>query len=402
MQKNPQPMNAQIKKDRDLVIKLITDREKYQPLFVRRFRERIYQTIDSKNEKLDKHSVISVEQKKSLLNDFLDFLYLKDARNLRAYLKPERLKMQNNGEERISFTLTSSSSISNDLEKKDQKTYPSLDKWVDEKSGKFINSKLIIKGILEKNANVIESFVIKTSYPSCFSIISGMVWEFKDKTIMEPNDVAQEFALALLKDEQLRNRFKEYRYEMEFYEYFKLFIFRDFFKKVCLKKIINPVYPSGIIAKERQDEVIESISIETGMGKDEVIKLSKKSDFSSIPPQKVIPQEITDSINERITLSEYDYRSSKKFDDEHYQYLIERVFGMMSQSASGRKQVEILKTLQFYQGSGMELKDKEIAEILGMSVSDFSKKKKKAQKEAKRTAQKLGIAKELGINSLDN
>ena len=402
-------MDPQIQKDREFVTHLIADREKYQPTFVRRFREMIFMIIDGTNQKIGPTATLSIEQKKSILNAFLDYLYNKDARILADFLNPKRLNIDKKGKYKDNkYSLVPSSQILGNMPKVDEEGIPFLHTWVYEQSCIFIRTKILVNGVVERNEKVISAFISKEGPLSCFPIISGMVWDYKGKTLMQDVDVAQELAIALLQDEHIRNKFKDYRYEIEFYSYFKSNIFEGFFRKICLKKIDNPIYFSSKNRENLEMQEIERLSIELGKSEEDILKILEnekkkrkyhfKGDHYTIAPFKVIKGNLTDEINDNLlTPSEYNDSSSIKYDEEHYQYLIERVFRKMSQTPAGRKQVEILRVLQINQSSEIKKKDKEIAEYFGMSAPNFSKEKTKAQKAAKQEAKKLGIAHELGL-----
>ena len=376
-------------KDRDLVVKLINDRMRYQPLFVRRYRERIFKIIEKTNEKIDPSSTIGIEQKKSILADFMDYLFNKDARVLNDFLEPKRLVVENNDLKK-KYILVKSCEILGNVPIRDEENNLYLDAWVYKKACVFVRAKLLVSGIVVKNVNVINSFLLKTTPPSCQDLISNYVYSYH--LDMKVIDVASILASTLYTSDSLIRKFNNYRYELGFYDYFEKYILKDFIEKLkeTKKVLINPLYPRQKKGKDPstdrvlREAIKELFSNERGDEKEANARLLEKAEIlEKLPPLKVAENGILDSLD-MSPVNNLGCPDNSSFDD-HYHVLIKRIFAKMSNDARGKEMVEVLCLLL------KDYKNKEIAETLGMSESSASKKKDAAMKMASRIARELGI-----------
>jgi len=406
-------MNAKTRKDREFVSNLIKDRERFQPVFVRRFRDRVFKIIDLTNKKIDPSVPLSIEKKYSLLNDLIDNLFTKEAHQLNDFLIGKRLDVKNKKDNK--YVLVDFSEIYGDLPKTDEEGHPTLESWVYVKACIFVRTKLLVTGLLSRNINVIRSFLLKTNAPSCQPIISSLLFFYEIDDI-KPLDMANDIAGDLFKNNSpLLKTISNYRYETDFYKYVKKYLLRNYIYrnyKDQIKRILNPVYPE---TKKNQDPSSDRVLREE-LKELYGLKDLLPGDAEAVPELKEVPRgtgyayDQKDADRRRIELQEIEYtlpdEDIKKSDilsysddlswvpgdeveeDVDYAWMLKMVFDRMSRTAKGREQVEILKMRHL-----QKIRGKEVAAIMGVSESNISKLDAKAKEVAREIAIELNLHK---------
>lgn len=406
-------MNAKTRKDREFISNLIKDRERFQPVFVRRFRDRVFKIIDLINKKIDSSAPLSIEKKYSLLNDLIDNLFTKEAHQLNDFLIGKRLVVKDKKDSK--YVLVDFSEIYGDQPKTDEEGHPTLESWVYVKACIFVRTKLLVTGLLSRNINVIRSFLLKTNAPSCQPIISSLLFFYGIDDI-KPLDMANDIAGDLFKkNSPLLKTISNYRYEADFYKYVKKFLLRNYIYrnyKDQIKRILNPVYPE---TKKNQDPSSDRVlreELKDLYGLKDLLP----GDAEAVPELKEVPRgtgyayDQKDADRRRIELQEIEYtlpdEDIKKSDilsysddlswvpgdeveeDVDYAWMLKMVFERMSRTAKGREQVEILKMRHL-----QKIRGKEVAAIMGVSESNISKLDAKAKEVAREIAIELNLHK---------
>ena len=400
-------MDAKTRKDREFVSNLIKDRERFQPVFVRRFRDRVFKIIDLTNKKIDPSAPLSIEQKYSLLNDLIDNLFTKEARQLNDFLIGKRLVVKDKKDSK--YVLVDFSEIYGDQPKTDEEGHPTLESWVYVKACIFVRTKLLVTGLVSRNINVIRSFLLKTNAPSCQPIINSLLFSYKIDVI-KPQDVANDLAADLLKDDSLLEIISEYRYGIDFYDYVRKYLLRGYMHKMYkdLSYIIqNPIRPeTKKIHRGLREELKDLYSLKDLLPDDveenpklkEVLKgVGYTYDLKEANRRRMELKEIeytlpAEKIDEREILSYSDDLSWVPGDeveiDLDYAMMLNKVFERMSRTAKEREEVEILKMRHL---KNMRVKD--VAAIKGVSESKISKLDAKAKETARDIAIELNFHK---------
>lgn len=400
-------MNAKTRKDREFVSNLIKDRERFQPVFVRRFRDRVFKIIDLTNKKIDPSAPLSIEKKYSLLNDLIDNLFTKEARQFNDFLLGKRLVVKDKKDSK--YVLVDFSEIYGDQPKTDEEGHPTLESWVYVKACIFVRTKLLVTGLVSRNINVIRSFLLKTNAPSCQPIINSLLFSYKIDVI-KPQDVANDLAADLLKDDSLLEIISEYRYGIDFYDYVRKYLLRGYMNKMYkdLSYIIqNPIRPETkkihrVLREELKDlyslkdllpdDVEENPKLKEvlkGVGYAYDLKEANRRRMELKEIENTLPDE---KIDEREILSYSDDLSWVPGDevetDLDYAMMLNKVFERMSRTAEGREQVEVLKLRHL-----KDMRGKDVAAIKGVSESKISKLDAKAKEVAREIAIELNIHK---------
>lgn len=402
-------MNAKTRKDREFVSNLIKDRERFQPVFVRRFRDRVFKIIDLTNKKIDPSAPLSIEQKYSLLNDLIDNLFTKEAHQLNDYLIGKHLDVKDKKDNK--YILVDFSEIYGDLPKTDEEDHPTLECWVYVKACIFVRTKLLVTGLLSRNINVIESFLLKTTAPSCQGIIRSFLFVNEIDGI-NPRDVANDIAGDLFKnDSPLLKTISNYRYEGDFYKYVRKCLLENYilshYKEPDADEINNPVYPKKKKNRDPSSDRVLREDLKDLYGLNDPLP----NDAEDVPI-KGTGHEIDqkEANRRRMELQEIEYtlpdlkikKSSivsysddlswvpgdEVEEDVDYAWMLKMVFERMSRTAKGREQVEYLKMRHL-----QKIRGKEVAAIMGVSESKISKLDAKAKEVAREIAIELNIHK---------
>jgi len=398
-------MNAKTRKDREFISNLIKDRERFQPVFVRRFRDRVFKIIDLTNKKIDPSAPLSIEKKYSLLNDLIDNLFTKEARQLNEYLAGKHLNKENKKDDK--YVLVDFSEIYGEMPKTDEEKHPTLEYWVYAKACIFVRTKLLVTGLLSRNINVIKSFLLNSDAPSCQPIIRDLLFNYKIVDI-KPRDVGNDIAGDLFKnDSRLLKTISNYRYEGDFYEYVREYHLKKYIishYKELIGIVLNPIYPKKKKYKDpSSDRVLREELIDLYGLKDllpdnveEVPKLKevlKGTEYSYDLKEanrrrmelKEIEYTLPDVVIKKSSILSYSEDLSRVSGyaveveaDLDYAMMLKMVFERMSRTAKGRELVEILKMRHL-----QKIRGKEVAAIMGVSESKISKLDAKAKEVAR-------------------
>lgn len=400
-------MNAKTRKDREFVSNLIKDRERFQLVFVRRFRDRVFKIIDLTNKKIDSSAPLSIEKKYSLLNDLIDNLFIKEAHQLNDFLIGKRLVVKDKKDSK--YVLVDFSEIYGDQPKTDEEGHPTLESWVYVKACIFVRTKLLVTGLLSRNINVIENFLLKTTAPSCQGIIRSLLFVYEIDDI-KPRDVANDIAGDLFKnDSPLLKTISNYRYEGDFYKYvrkcLKNYILSHY--KEPIDEINNPVYPKkkknrdpssdrvlredlkdlyGLndpLPNDAEDVPIKGTGHEIDQKKANRRRMELQEIEYTLPDLKIKKSSIV-SYSDDLSWVPGD----EVEEDVDYAWMLKMVFERMSRTAKGREQVEILKMRHL-----QKIRGKEVAAIMGVSESKISKLDAKAKEVARDIAIELNFHK---------
>lgn len=405
-------MNAKTKKDREFISNLIKDRERFQPVFVRRFRDRVFKIIDLTNKKIDPSAPLSIEKKYSLLNDLIDNLFTKETHQLNDFLIGKRLVVEDKKDNK--YVLVNFSEIYGDLPKTDEEDHPTLECWVYVKACIFVRTKLLVTGLVSRNINVIRSFLLKTNAPSCQPIISDLLFDYKIVDI-KPRDVGNDIASDLFKNDSLLRIISNYRYETDFYGYVKRYLLIGYISghyKELIGKVQNPIY----IKKKKNHDPSSDRVLREDLKDLYGLKDLLPDNVEEVPKLKEVLKgteysyDLKEANRRRMELKEIEYtlpdfkinKSSivsysddlswvpgdEVEEDVDYAWMLKMVFERMSRTAKGREQVEILKMRHL-----QKIRGKEVAAIMGVSESKISKLDAKAKEVARDIAIELNFHK---------
>ena len=368
----------QVESDQRLIESLITSKK--IDAFVRKYREIILDIIDKQMYKIDSSATLTLARKVQLMNDFIENLLANDSRLLQNYLHPKRLRTHNTN--------------AGDL--------PSLDVWIHQQCVRFFNAKLIVDGILSKNINVIKTFFFSKERPGCREMFSKWICinhvfegdnpslqNFIDKVIREyvnvlyvdiDKDAKEQLEISAGERQRRRKQkdyeysaltsLKSYRFEGDFYSYFRDSVVHPYLKRKFLSKP-TPIRPSidDIYNGENED------TIKPLKPNPIILSIDDKGENGDNRKQIEI-------VSPDDSFQEYEYRE-----------FLERIFSIMERTAKGREQVDVLK-LVFHLVNFEDCdirKDQDIAKVLNISPRMLNYKKEQALKTARNIAEALGL-----------
>ena len=364
-------MSQQVEIDRQLVKNLIAS--KNPVFFLRRFKHLIYQAIDEESHLMDPESIVTLEEKKKLLKDFMDNLL---AHRFQSYLNPKRMKVDASPGQKNEYHLVGSKDIIDGKPINIKEDTPDLGEWLRRQCEYFFRAKFIVNGLLSRNINVIKTFFFSNGRPGCREMFSG--WIFENGVFSGSSKDRERFVDSVIHEyvNKLYVDIEKDKIEREEWTGAK-----DKFRRkpqaaylhVGLTTLKNFRFEGSFYSYFRDWVVVPYMKSEFGLDEIQPIPIDDNKDDDDVKR----PIEIISPDNP--------YRSIEARDS------LDKIFEYMRRTEAGRRQVEVLELMFIPSYEGRIPTDEQIARKLEINVSNLRRIKSQALDKAKEIGKKLNL-----------
>lgn len=231
----------EIDKDLKLVKRFVNNPDAFYGQFKERIRGKVYEIIEGevanlnesrrKKKSGDKQKPIEIsnDEKNSILRDFIDHILKKKNKdrgyNIYSWLYPKGYAIIDDDSEEDTYSVELSVNIPQNATPINR---PTLDTWI-ETMRLYFQAKVIVNGILVKNTDILDAFIMGNKEPNLKELISQKIYDYRLKVSI--NDIAKDLAADLIYESAAYKTLLNFRFETPIITYFKDYVLRDYFKK---------------------------------------------------------------------------------------------------------------------------------------------------------------------------